>query len=473
MKKINKIVINTITIVAISQYLSANSEYEEWKNSQNSEYIEYKKSIDEEFIALLNSEWKEFETFSEGAIYKKPKPKIEPIIKFEKELPKGEIIKSPLVKLKEAETIKISKPKLEPKIDTTLKTVKINFYGEELNFIHEDNINFSLISINQNSISKAFENLSKIDVSNFLTQIDIYAKSLGLNSWAKYLLIQNLAEALIKDNNKATLFRWYLLLKSGFDVKLAYDYNSLYILSKVSHKIYDKKYVEIDGSKYYILDKKYSQKLNSYNGNHKNANKKLSFAIELPIKLYNSLINKNIQFDYQGKNYKFKAQYSKNLIDFYKTMPPLEYNLYFDTNYPLLASLSQELREKIRGKSEIEAINFLLRFTQKAFNYKSDIEQFHYEKSMFADEVIHYPYSDCEDRAVMFSYLVKTILGLDVVGVVYSSHMATAVALSSNINGESFIYKNKKFTIADPTYINANIGIVIPEYKNQEFKIVE
>ena len=91
---------------------------------------------------------------------------------------------------------------------------------------------------------------------------------------------------------------------------------------------------------------------------------------------------------------------------------------------------------------------------------------------MFPEETINYPYSDCEDRSIMFSYLVKRLLNLDVIGVKYKDHIATAVAFSSKISGANFRYKDKRYTVSDPTYINANAGTIMPQYKNSKFKII-
>ena len=91
---------------------------------------------------------------------------------------------------------------------------------------------------------------------------------------------------------------------------------------------------------------------------------------------------------------------------------------------------------------------------------------------MFPEETVYYPYSDCEDRSIMFSYLVENLLGLDVVGVKFADHLATAVKFSSQTNGDKFRFKEGVYTIADPTYINANAGMTMPQYKNKQFTII-
>jgi hypothetical protein len=122
--------------------------------------------------------------------------------------------------------------------------------------------------------------------------------------------------------------------------------------------------------------------------------------------------------------------------------------------------------------NEFEATNFLLRLVQKSFQYKRDDEQFNYEKVLFPEETLYYPFSDCEDRSIIFSYLVENLLGLDVIGVKFKDHLATAVQFSGNGIGTRFKYNGTIYTIADPTYINANVGMIMPQYKNKAFTLI-
>ena len=86
-----------------------------------------------------------------------------------------------------------------------------------------------------------------------------------------------------------------------------------------------------------------------------------------------------------------------------------------------------KLTQQIKGKSQKDAANILIDFVQTAFEYQTDDVQFGYERPLFADETFFYPYSDCEDRSILFAHLVKDLLGLDVVLLYYPGHLATAV----------------------------------------------
>jgi hypothetical protein len=135
-------------------------------------------------------------------------------------------------------------------------------------------------------------------------------------------------------------------------------------------------------------------------------------------------------------------------------------------------SLYPVLRNQIVGKSEQDAANLLLNFVQFAFQYKIDEEQFGYERPLFADETFFYPFSDCEDRAILYSVLVRELLGLEVVLLHYPGHLATAVHFNEAVQGDYLMIDGRKFLVCDPTYIGAPIGITMEEYKQTQAKVV-
>jgi hypothetical protein len=139
-----------------------------------------------------------------------------------------------------------------------------------------------------------------------------------------------------------------------------------------------------------------------------------------------------------------------------------------DTAYSLLT----QLKPIVEGQSETEAVNRLLRFVQTAFQYKTDDDQFREENYLFPLETLHYPYSDCEDRAAIFAWLTESLLKLDVVILDFPGHIATAVEFSQPAQGDSWKFNGKRYTVADPTYINANAGMTMPQYKGKAPKLV-
>jgi hypothetical protein len=188
-------------------------------------------------------------------------------------------------------------------------------------------------------------------------------------------------------------------------------------------------------------------------------------------------VEKTVSFDYQGRQVSMKLGYDRRMVEYMAAFPQMDFEIYFATNGSTAARspLLQTLRQKIQGMSEVDAVNFLLAFVQKGFAYQTDEEQFGYEKYFYVEETLHYPYSDCEDRSVMFTWLVRQLLGLKTVGLHYPGHMTTAVALKSPLrnNWNTVEWQGERYVIADPTYINAGIGMAMPSYaKLQPLRVI-
>ena len=118
---------------------------------------------------------------------------------------------------------------------------------------------------------------------------------------------------------------------------------------------------------------------------------------------------KKIRFTFGQEIRAISVTVDQNLVEFLKQYPQTPFDVYF--NAPVSAAAAHDLVEGlapfIKGKSEVEAVNILLRFVQTAFKYRTDQENFGREKPLFVDETLFYDASDCEDRAVLFSFLVK------------------------------------------------------------------
>ena len=177
----------------------------------------------------------------------------------------------------------------------------------------------------------------------------------------------------------------------------------------------------------------------------------------------------------EGSAAKVTVNVPKALVDFYKNYPSCEYSVYAKAavNPEVANTLLSSLAPLVKGKSETEAANILINFVQTAFQYATDDEQFGYEKPFFVEELFYYPYSDCEDRAVLYSYLVKNLLGLDVVFLDYPNHIATAVRFNENVSGDYLMVGGQKYTVCDPTYIGATIGMTMPVYKSVAAKVLK
>ena len=474
-----------------SSILVASPSYQEWLDSQKQEYSSYKKSIDEKFANGLKKEWETFKSEFNENPYSKPKPKIapkieEPIKKIQKpieDLPKVKL--APIIEPQPKE-IERPKPIIEQKEQPKAQDkIKFDFFGSKLELSYDKSMNEQSENISSpKQIAQYYENLSKTKYNNTINDINQITNKLSLNDWGRYILTHNIAKEIIrssKNENKNSIncLVWFLLLKQNFDVKIALDTNkNAILLGNFKENLYQVSYISIDNKRYFMLtpEGKSSKlsNLQTYDISYSNNLAAISPEINTPLAFEDKIIGKQLSFQYNNKKYQISAKYNANGIEFLKTFPQTEYDVYLKAKEPpYLNNLLEQLKTDIKDMNEIEAVNFLLRFTQNAFEYKTDTEQFSYEKVMLPEETIFYPYSDCEDRSIMFSYLVKTILGLKVVALKFNDHLATAVKLNAKIDGDSLIYKNERYYMADPTYINANVGMTMPQYKNSKFSVIE
>jgi hypothetical protein len=104
--------------------------------------------------------------------------------------------------------------------------------------------------------------------------------------------------------------------------------------------------------------------------------------------------------------------------------------------------------------------------------YEYDDKVWGGDRAFFAEETLYFPYADCEDRSVLFSRLVRDLVGLNVVLLYYPGHLATAVAFSEEVYGDYLVYDNQRYIVCDPTYIGAPVGRTMPNMNNQEAQII-
>lgn len=160
---------------------------------------------------------------------------------------------------------------------------------------------------------------------------------------------------------------------------------------------------------------------------------------------------------------------NKNLIDYYRTEPFFSDCPWgFYATQPLASNVKEQLlpplRKALYGKNEVEKVSVLMNFMQFGFDYATDEEQFGFEKPFFLEENFYYPKNDCEDRSILLSYLIKHLVGLDVVLLYSPGHLWTAVRFNEEVSGDYIVVKNSKYIVCDPTYIGAGIGLTQPQY---------
>ena len=452
-------------LLLLSVTLVSASSFEDFKRVQSESFSNYKDERDNAFNDYLKAQWKEYKAFITPPMYKEPKPRsITPL----QETKAPEV--GPLVQIRVPKEPQKQREEI-PKKELPKKDVNLNFFGSSVGFNIDKNIyKAQFYPENQAGISNVFKVLASSNYELTLEEIKKTAKELQLNDWGLYLLVEKLSHILYHDNNEAKIYTWFLLNKLGYNVKIALNESKNIVLLHYSQDlIYATPRYKFNSKYYYILsryNKKAIEQIYTYAQDYPDATKALDFSMrQLPLLDENSVVRK-VTFQDYGKVYSASYSYNKNIIEFMNSYPQVDYKVYFNAPMELTTykELAQDIKKYTDGKKMSEAMNIVLRFVQKAFKYERDDDQFGHEKVMFAEETLVYRASDCEDRAILFAYLVKNLFGVRVVGVKYSDHMSTALYIP--LQGDSVKVGSRRYVMADPTYINANIGQEIPKYRD-------
>ena len=451
-------------------------EYEEGINRERENFQKYKEARDKEFADFLKKDWENFQLFAAGKPISTPGPEIIPIVEIPIfKIPQSNISLIPVAELKPIQIQ--ARPILVQNIPILVKNIdriKIDFYGTLIDFEVEKNISkIQFDNISENSISKFWTDLSDTEHYQLIEQLLEVKNRMYLNDFALLKLTEIVSEEIMKDNRSAKLLCWFLLNKTGYNVKAGYSGNNIYLLIPSQNQLYSYPFYTFNNIKYYIFDKSVKS-LKTYDGDYPNATKTFDFNMYQAPLLDENKAERSISFNHKGKSYSMIIDYNLNHIKFYNDYPQGDIRIFFDAGMSATAknSLIMNLDSILYKMDEISAADFLLRMTQTAFEYQTDDDQFGAEKYFFPEEVLHYPYSDCEDRSVFFAYLITEFLQLPVLGLNYPGHIATAVKFNETVKGSYFVYNDNRYVVCDPTYINAPIGLAMPEFKNSEVKLL-
>lgn len=476
--------------------VSAQDTYEEWRQQYLQEYQQFKDARDSLFTEMLNQHWEQFEAFKSGESYEEPKPV---------ELPKSEPVDRPRVPADFPEdqipTIRFDIPDEEldepmdqrpppppspPSQTETRETASTanfdaGFYNNTVLLPVDEEIKNIPVneSFKKEDIAKFWEQMSTSDFESLHKEFMNHKETWSLNDWGFAKMVHQTGSQLYDGNTSmANMFTWFFLSKAGFNARVGYNDDGVYLMLPSKNTIFANSFFEIGDHRYYIVG--FGELatdpggLYSYDGNYPDADNLVSTSVENIPKFEPEIITRDLSFSYRGESYDVSVEVNKNLISFYEYYPQTDFEVYF--NAPVATetskSLLNALKPIIEGKSETDAVNMLLRFTQTAFKYKVDPDNFGREKPLFPEETIYYEYSDCEDRAILFSFLVRNLVGLDIVGLHYPGHVATAVKFNVPVEGDSVTVNGATYTIADPTYINADIGMEMPDFKGLDREII-
>jgi hypothetical protein len=314
-----------------------------------------------------------------------------------------------------------------------------------------------------------------------------YKNKKHLNDWLYYQMVRHIAQQIApKHENyyRYTLYKWYLMVKSGFDATLNLYNDQLLFYIYSQDDVMDLPRYEQNGRTYICLN------IHDYIRGSKNfcdtifqvplkeplARMPFSYKVtRLPEFESTAYAEKLVKFPYKKQEYHFQLKVNEQLGNMFTNYPNLPFEDYF--NIPLsketYQSLVPMLRKKLSGLKVKKGVEYLMHFTRYAFLYEDDQQHYGKEKRMSPEVTLLSAASDCDDRAALFFYLVKEIYQLPMVALVYPHHITIAVQLDKPV-GYTIEYEGQQYTICEPTPQKENLGIgrIAPQYRTASYEIV-
>lgn len=371
------------------------------------------------------------------------------------------------------------KPKAKPAMQSSLQkefypSVAINYCNTKLYIDASMKGVINITSSQECAVADGYEALCRSNYKPLIANCQQAQKDFRLNDWGVFLFVKTAAEALCNDENSCIVMQQFLLNELGYRAKMARrgDRNQLLLFVATDCMVYGHPYFTKEGLNYYNINGTEACTFYMCNQDSKKAKTPVAMRLNNVPALNSGVVSR--QRTNKAGNVSVSVNVPKSLIDFYASMPQCDYGVY--AKAPVAGSLAQEvlgtLRPLVQGKSEVDAANLLLNFVQTGFKYATDEEQFGFEKPFFVEELFYYPACDCEDRSVLFGWLVRELLGLDVVYLDYPNHIATAVQFKGDVKGDFLTVDGKRYTVCDPTYIGASIGMTMPNLRSAGVSIL-
>ena len=355
--------------------------------------------------------------------------------------------------------------------------VAFSFYGNSLRAARLRPV--KVASVREHDVFSAWRDYQKVDLSPVLASLGELSDSLGLNDWFVLELVRNYADGLLPSGTAMdrVLLEYYVLSSMGYDIKLARSDHQLILLVPFEQEVYEHYFIHIDDKDYYLiydnLDSNLSEKSVLYPCDPPSINKGADRGRSLGLLFENKALNVSTGDDWL-------CDFDDGMIHVSCMVSPCVMRMLRD--YPLMdlqcyatsvvlpqfhAAIEEQLMPQLEGMSQCDAADALLHFVQSVFGYETDTIQFGREKVNFVEENFYYENNDCDDRSVLFAYLVSSLLGLDVQFVHYPGHDCTAVRFTEcNTRGNGYYYGDDYYLICDPSYIGAPIGRCMPRFRS-------
>lgn len=463
----------------------ARQSLDEFRKSVRADFENFRNQCMKDFVEFVSNPWKEFEETPPV-----PMPKedpVPPVVMPDDDKDKCPIKDKPVIiddVIKPAPITPQPTP-IEPIEEVPVaeeKFVDFTFYGTSAKVRFDISNKPILQKVDEKSVADALKGMKAEDYDNLIIDCLNLRKELRLSDWAYLQMLKKLSDKITgESHNDGALLLAYLYMQSGYKMRLAFDEDNLYMLYASRYRIYNKNSYNLGNAFYYGLEKIPSRLFICEASFPKEKDLSLLIATQQQFEYVKTPVRKITSKGFSNVN--VEVSVNKNLIDFYNDYPTSMLGEDFMTRWAMYANTPMEqnvrsklypqLKEKLKGLSQYEAVSRLLNLVQTGFVYEYDDKVWGQDRAFFSEETLFYPYCDCEDRSILLTRLVRDLLGLKCVLVYYPGHLASAIEFTDGeVRGDYIQLNGHKYVIADGTYINAPVGATMPNMDNSSAKVI-
>jgi hypothetical protein len=337
----------------------------------------------------------------------------------------------------------------------------VDFYGHQLNVSYDQQLSqIQFYKYDQREISGKLSLYRNTALKNAAYGVRQHAKNYRLDDAAITLLVGKYASNIARstNSNKQVFIKYLMLKELGYDVLLTKTGSSLNCLGRLAFTPGRYVFIQYNNKSYKDLNFK----------NRKNKGKHTIFGDKV---LTDKLIGRNIRavpfinakkrtklvnFNFGVEKHNITAESNQSVVEFLADLPMFEVGREFTAlkvSSEMDLSVVDYLRGQVADREVVDQVRFLLAFVQQVVPYGSDYDKYGEERFYYPEETIMANTADCEDKAMLLSYLTKEILGLKSVGLFFQKdeHLSLGIEIPGYAPSGSFGYNGKTYVSCEPT----------------------
>ena len=481
----------TLSLCCVGVLAQDTKKFAEYKKQKSLALEQLQTKQDQEFATLLQQQWRSFQSFKANMRPVRNKPRYQPIVgdkssliatqkstestKYESSV----VDRNPVLKFRTL----FSQRDAKTIADSTRNShYQIYFYGHTLDFPKKTIVFVPQHIRHSKTIANYWLKIAKLPLMPVIESLAQYRNELQLSDWALIELVDRWVElnaTQIFDANRA-IIKWYILNKLSLDIRAGLLDKEIALLFSSNQIVFGRNYFLIGGKKYYLYDESISStngaRLASYPEDTSLQLKPIKLDFQKSITYSNKEPLTVVEHQLDSLQQVASFNVSEERISFLNRYPKINITAYFASNIPsyFMRSITKHFDPLTKNLSNPEKVSYFLNWIQ-SLPYATDQEQFGEERYLLPEQALFYGKSDCEDRSILLSLLVKHYTPFDIVAVSYPNHISTAIKLpltNANQNYDTVKVNGLNYVIADPTYKGAPIGKTMPDLAGINPKVI-